>query len=82
MKDKDQLSPEVIYGLVADVGFRRHFHLGGFEATRELVELCHMDKDKYVLDVGCASGKTACCIAQRGVHRLALRQHKTERQKQ
>ena len=48
MKDKDRLSPEVIYGLVADVGFRRHFHPGGLEATRELVELCHIDKDKYV----------------------------------
>ncbi|MFB0536894.1 MAG: class I SAM-dependent methyltransferase [Anaerolineae bacterium] len=65
MKDKDQLSPEVIYELVADVGFRRHFHLGGLEATKELVELCHIDKDEYVLDVGCASGKTACYLAKR-----------------
>lgn len=65
MKDKDQLSPEVIYQLVADVGFRRHFHFGGLEATRELIELCLIDKDKYVLDVGCASGKTACYLAKR-----------------
>jgi len=64
MKDKGQLSPEVIYQLVADVGFRRYFHFGGLEATRELIELCQIDKDKYVLDVGCASGKTACYVAK------------------
>jgi 2-polyprenyl-3-methyl-5-hydroxy-6-metoxy-1,4-benzoquinol methylase len=64
MKEKDQLSPEVIYHLVADVGFRRYFHFGGLGATRELIELCHIDKDKYVLDVGCASGKTARYLAK------------------
>ena len=64
MENKEQISPEVIYELVAYVGFRKHFHLGGLEATRELVELCHIDRDKYVLDVGCASGKTACYIAK------------------
>ncbi|WP_445475328.1 class I SAM-dependent methyltransferase [Methanococcoides methylutens] len=65
MKNKEQLSPEVIYEMVANVGFRKHFHLGGLEATRELVESCHIDREKYVLDVGCASGKTACYIAKR-----------------
>jgi len=30
------------------------------DATNELVELCNIDGDKYILDVGCASGKTAC----------------------
>ena len=64
MKNKEQLSPEVIYKLIAYVGFRKHFHLGGLKATRELIELCHIDKDKYVLDVGCGSGKTACYIAK------------------
>ena len=64
-KERDQLSPEVIYYLVADVGFRREFHFGGLEATRELVELCHIDKNKYVLDVGYGSGKTACYVAKR-----------------
>ncbi len=65
MEAKGQLSPDVIYELVADVGFRRHFHLGGMEATRELLELCHLSEDQYVLDVGCGSGKTACYIARR-----------------
>jgi ubiquinone/menaquinone biosynthesis C-methylase UbiE len=60
----EKLSPKAIYQLVADVGFKKHFHLGGLEATRDLIELCHIDKDKYVLDVGCASGKTACYIAK------------------
>lgn len=65
MENKKQLSPEVIYELVAYVGFRKYFHCGGLEATRELVELCHISEGKYVLDVGCASGKTACYIAKR-----------------
>ena len=60
---KDQLSPQTIYEMVAEVGFRRHFHLGGMEATKELVELCYLQREHHVLDVGCASGKTACYIA-------------------
>lgn len=38
MKNKAQLSPEVIYELVAYVGFRKYFHLGGLKATMELIE--------------------------------------------
>ena len=64
MGNKEQLSPEVIYELVAYVGFTKPFHLGGFKATSELVELCHIDRDKYVLDVGCGTGKTPCYIAK------------------
>ncbi|UCC63497.1 MAG: class I SAM-dependent methyltransferase [Anaerolineae bacterium] len=75
MNDR-QLSPQTIYQLVADVGFRRHFHLGGLQATRELLARCPLDASTYVLDVGCASGKTACYIAKQygcrviGVDRL------------
>ncbi len=64
MDNEKQLTPAVIYELFAYIGFKRHFHLGGMKATRELIELCHIDRDKYVLDVGCASGKTACYIAK------------------
>jgi arsenite methyltransferase len=64
MNMNDQLTPSGIYELVAEVGFKRHFHLGGFNATRELIGLCPIDEDSYVLDVGCASGKTACYLAQ------------------
>jgi arsenite methyltransferase len=63
MQDAAQLSPDVIYRMVAEVGFRKHFHLGGWEATRQLLESCHLGKDEQVLDVGCASGKTACYVA-------------------
>jgi arsenite methyltransferase len=58
-----QLTPQTIYELVAEVGFRRHFHLGGLEATKELLARCPLDASTHVLDVGCASGKTACYIA-------------------
>lgn len=39
-------------------------HIGGFKATKELIELCHINKGKYVLEVGCGVGITACYIAQ------------------
>jgi len=40
-------------------------HMGGLKATRELIELCHIDKGIYVLDVGCGVGVTPCYIAKR-----------------
>ncbi len=40
-------------------------HLGGLEATKELITLCHIDKNSYVLDVGCGVGQTACHIAKK-----------------
>ncbi len=58
-----QLTTDVIYEMVAEAGFEKYFHLGGFEATKELLELCQLDSSSYLLDVGCASGKTACYIA-------------------
>ena len=39
-------------------------HLGGLKATKELIELCHIDKYSYVLDVGCDVGITACYMAK------------------
>jgi len=65
MQTSEQLTPESIYELVASVGFKKYFHFGGMKATEELIELCHIGKDKYILDVGCASGKTACYIARK-----------------
>lgn len=59
-----QLTPGLIYEMVAEAGFRKYFHVGGFEATKELLELCHPDNTTYLLDVGCASGKTACYVAK------------------
>ena len=64
MESKKQLSPELIYEMVAYVGLTKAFHVGGLNATRELIELCHIDRDKYVLDVGCGNGKTPCYVAK------------------
>jgi len=56
--------PKVTYfELQAFIGTTKH--MGGFETTRELIELCHMNEDTYVLDVGCGVGATACYLAKR-----------------
>ncbi|MCJ7557155.1 MAG: hypothetical protein MUP90_09630, partial [Gammaproteobacteria bacterium] len=39
-------------------------HMGGFETTKELIELCHIGKETLVLDVGCGVGATACHLAK------------------
>lgn len=59
----NQLSPTTIYEMVAEADFRKQFHLGGFEATKELLSLCPITGDSHVLEVGCASGRTACHMA-------------------
>ncbi|MGB3904086.1 MAG: class I SAM-dependent methyltransferase, partial [Anaerolineae bacterium] len=40
-------------------------HMGGLSTTKELLELCHMDEGKYVLEVGCGAGATAVYIANK-----------------
>lgn len=40
-------------------------HYGGLKATRELIELLDLKEDKYVLDIGCGIGATACYIAKK-----------------
>jgi SAM-dependent methyltransferase len=40
-------------------------HMGGWQTTRELIELCSIDAGSYVLDLGCGVGATACLLAQR-----------------
>jgi len=44
-------------------GFTKH--MGGLKATEELAELCQIEKDKYVLEVGCGVGITASYLAKR-----------------
>jgi len=64
--------PEVSYfELQAYVGTTKH--MGGLETTKELIELCHIGKDTYVLDVGCGVGATACYLAKaQGCHAVGV----------
>jgi len=67
---KKQLSPEETPGLESvyfelQAMFGATKHAGGLRATRELIELCHIDRGKYVLDVGCGVGMTPCYIARK-----------------
>ena len=59
MSSKDSLYFEI----QADFGITKH--LGGLRATRELAELCHLEKGKSVLVVGCGIGTTSCYLAER-----------------
>ena len=44
-------------------------HLGGLEATEELIRLCEISSDDEVLEVGCGVGQTASLLAKRiGCH--------------
>jgi len=70
MENKKQLSPGVIsepehpyFELQSSWGMTKH--MGGVKATEQLIELCHINKDKYVLVVGCGVGVTPCYLAQR-----------------
>jgi ubiquinone/menaquinone biosynthesis C-methylase UbiE len=51
------------FDFAAEVGLTKH--IGGIEATEALVQLCHIDKGKYVLDVGCGVGVTPSYIAKK-----------------
>ena len=68
MENRKQLPPEeapilesFYWEMLADLDLTKH--LGGLKATEELIELCHIDKGKYVLDVGCGVGMTPCYLA-------------------
>jgi len=52
-----------IFDFQAEVGLTKQ--LGGLKTTEELVELCHIDQGKYVLDVGCGVGLTPCYLAKK-----------------
>ncbi|MDD4897851.1 MAG: class I SAM-dependent methyltransferase [Methanocellales archaeon] len=70
MEDKKQLQSEKMseqeasyFELQAYWGVTKH--MGGLKATRELIELSHINKGKYVLVVGCGVGTTPCYLAKR-----------------
>jgi len=51
------------FDFAAEVGLTKH--IGGLEATEALVQLCHIGKGKYVLDVGSGVGVTPCLLAKK-----------------
>jgi arsenite methyltransferase len=51
------------FDFAAQVGLTKH--IGGIDATEALIELCHIDEHKYVLDVGCGVGVTPTYMAKR-----------------
>jgi ubiquinone/menaquinone biosynthesis C-methylase UbiE len=57
MEDKQHF-----FDFAAEVGLTKH--IGGLDATQELVELCHIDSSKYILDVGCGAGVTPAFLAK------------------
>jgi arsenite methyltransferase len=50
------------FDFAAEVGLTKH--LGGVGATEEIIELCRIDRNAYVLDVGCGAGVTPCLLAK------------------
>jgi len=50
------------FDFAAEVGLTKH--IGSVKATETLVQLCHIGKDSYVLDVGCGVGATPCFLAK------------------
>src|SRR5512137_2903139 len=62
MKNTDYLTADVsqiqptYFELQAYWGATKH--MGGVKTTDELINLCHIDANSYVLDVGCGVGAT------------------------
>jgi ubiquinone/menaquinone biosynthesis C-methylase UbiE len=54
---------EQFFDFAAEVGFTKH--IGGVEATEEMIQLCQIGADSYVLDVGCGAGVTPAFIARK-----------------
>ncbi len=50
------------FELLSSFGLTKH--MGGLEATKELVRLCHIDRDSRVLEAGCGVGITSCYLAK------------------
>jgi len=50
------------FEFLADMGYTKH--IGGMTSTEELIDACHIDEGKLVLDVGCGVGLTPCYLAK------------------
>jgi ubiquinone/menaquinone biosynthesis C-methylase UbiE len=62
-KSEQTLDKPSFFDFAAEVGLTKH--LGGIKATEELIELCKIDNEAFLLDVGCGVGVTPCYIAKR-----------------
>jgi ubiquinone/menaquinone biosynthesis C-methylase UbiE len=51
-----------IFDFAAQVGITKH--IGSVQSTEELLKLCQIKADQYILDVGCGAGATPCYIAK------------------
>jgi arsenite methyltransferase len=56
------------FDFAAEAGLTKH--IGGMEATESLIELCHIAKGSFVLDVGSGVGVTPCFIAKKYGYRV------------
>lgn len=54
---------KTFFEFAAQVGLTKH--IGSVDATDELVQLCQISKDSYVLDVGSGVGQTPCYLAEK-----------------
>ena len=65
--EKNALLSVNFLDMQADVGVTKH--IGGFEATNELLSLCHIEDARQVLNVGCGIGVGSTYIAKKyGCH--------------
>lgn len=72
-----------IFDFAAQVGYTKH--IGNVNATIELLNLCQIEADQYILDVGCGAGVTPCFIAKNYYCRVAgidIREGMIERSKE
>jgi ubiquinone/menaquinone biosynthesis C-methylase UbiE len=61
-KSTSPANESLYFNIQADFGFTKH--PGGMKATRDLAEACHINKDSYVLVIGCGVGITPCAIVE------------------
>ncbi|MFX1255895.1 MAG: class I SAM-dependent methyltransferase [Promethearchaeota archaeon] len=54
---------ETFFDLAAEMDFTKH--MGSAKSTKELIDLCHINKETHVLDIGCGVGQTPCYLAKR-----------------
>ena len=58
----DEKGLPLYFDMQAELGYTKH--IGGSNATRELLELCKVSADKAVLNVGCGAGTTTTFIVE------------------